>query len=155
MRVLRITALIAIAGMLAGAGVALARDDKPVADWNQERVTSYGQELTTACDELKAAVSNTPASLDPVNQKAFYRAKDDVRLLASAARGLAKALGDGEGKAETQPRFKRIELLRNDAAENGRRALIADDVLAKVTPVGVALIKLAPYYREAPADGAE
>ncbi|MBW2242106.1 MAG: hypothetical protein JRH01_08965 [Deltaproteobacteria bacterium] len=147
MRIRRIVALFAGVALLAGAGAALARDDEPVADWNQERVTSYAKELSEACSALKDAVAKTPTNLLPANQRSFYRAKDDVRMLTSAARGLAKSLENGEGKEETLPRFKRIELLRNDAAENGRSAMLADDVLAKVTPVGVALIKLAPYYR--------
>ena len=66
-----------------------------------------------------------------------------VRVHASGVRSLES----GEGKEETLPRFKRIETLRNGAAENGRRAMIPDDVFAYITPVGTALIKLAPYYR--------
>ncbi len=133
--------------LLGAAGAGWAQGDEPVANWNQERLTSYAQELADACAALDDAIAKLPDNLDPANQASWYRAKDDVRMLASASRGLAASLANGEGKEATLPRFKRIELLRNDAAENGRRALIPEAVFAKITPVGTALIKLAPYYR--------
>ena len=64
-----------------------------------------------------------------------------------SAKSMARALEAGEGKDEAAPRFKRIQSLRRDAEENGRKALIPDDVFAKITPVGGAIIKLAPYFR--------
>lgn len=147
MRLRRIMALSVMVALLGVAGNAQEAGDQPVGDWNQERVTSYAKELSEACRGLKTAMDNLPSSLDPAAQAAWYRAKDDVRMLNSAARGLAASLESGEGKEATLPRFKRIELLRNDAAENGRKALIPEDVMAKITPVGTAIMKLAPYYR--------
>ena len=147
MRLLRLMALYLVVALLGVAGAALAADDEPVANWNQERVTGYASELSDACRELKTAMGKLPSNLDPSRQRSWHRAKDDVRMLSSAARGLAASLENGEGKEETLPRFKRLQLLRNDANENGRRAFIPDAILEKVVPVGVALNKLAPYYR--------
>lgn len=147
MRLRRIMAVLVVAALFGVAGAAQEEGGEPVADWNQERVTGYAKELSEACRELKTAMAQLPTSLDPAKQRSWHRAKDDVRMLNSASRGLAASLEKGEGKEETLPRFKRIEVLRNDAAENGRKALIPNSVLEKVTPVGVALMKLAPYYR--------
>ncbi len=122
-------------------------DDTAAARWDQARVTSYAKELATACGELKNALSALPPQVEPTAQRAFYQAKDDIRIMEHSANGLARALEAGEGRDEALPRFKRIQSLRRDAEENGRKALIPDDVFAKITPVGTAIIKLAPYFR--------
>ncbi|MAE95462.1 MAG: hypothetical protein CL910_12445 [Deltaproteobacteria bacterium] len=141
-------ALAAIAALLVPCFLLSASaQDEPPARWDQARGTQYGKELAVACSELKASLSALPAQVEPGAQRAFYQARDDVRLLDHAAKSLATALEAGEGKEEALPRFKRIQMLRRDAEENGRKALIPDDVFAKITPVGVALIKLAPYFR--------
>ncbi len=126
--------------------VATIAQEEPAAKWDQERVAGYAQELADACSELNVALSAVPLT-DPSGQRAFHQARDDVRMMDHSAKGLASALAAGEGRDEVLPRFKRIESLRRNAEENGRKALIPDPVFQKITPVGTAVIKLAPYFR--------
>lgn len=120
-----------------------------LANWNQERVASYAAELKTATQALYDEIVRMPR--DPkLNAEMYYQARDDVRTMNNSARFLAKALADGKGREETAPTFARIQTLRRDAEETGRNALIPDAVMARITPVGAALLKLRPYYEAEP-----
>jgi hypothetical protein len=107
-------------------------------------------ELEQATGELRRALEKLPIQNFATQERAFYQVRDTIRMLDRASSGLAEALKKGEGMEETHPRFKRILLLRDDAAEQGRRADIPNDVMDKVTPAGTALLKLRPYYEEEP-----
>ena len=136
-------------------GVALALGlgaQAELASWDQERVTSYAAELETATNELNRALAGRPTYVTQVNQRAFYQARDDIRVMHTSARHLHNKLKEGEGRDSTLPVFKRIRLLQRTAQEEGRKAAIPEDIMAKATPVGVAIIKLRPYYEEEPAD---
>jgi hypothetical protein len=139
------------AAFLLAAGAAHAE----LAKWDQQRVTKYAQELSTATEDLRRALEKLPIQQFATQQRAFYQVRDTIRMLDRAANGLAEALASGEGMEATYPRFKRILLLRDDAVEQGRRADIPNDVMDKVTPAGSALIKLRPYYEEEPPPGQE
>jgi len=134
-----------------GLGLALALAPaaafaQDLATWNQERVTQYAGELSTAChalyDELVALPSGAQIKREP-----YFQAREDVRSMNAAARHLASALESGEDRESTDPTFRRIQTLRRDAEESGRQALIPAAVMSKVGPVGVALLKLRPYYQ--------
>lgn len=120
------------------------------AAWSQERVTSYAKELVTATKDLDGALAARPSYVTQMNQRAFYQARDDIRMLHSSAAHLVSRLEDGEGRDETLPIFKRISLLRNSAAEEGRKAAIPEDIMDKAVPVGAALLKIRPYYEGEP-----
>ena len=139
-RTLRLFAALALLAPLLGP--AARAQDEPAARWDQERVTAYARELA------QAAMDEMPEQVVPAHQRAFYQARDDIRMLERAAQGFAKQLEAGASKEAVAPRFARIQALRRSAEENGRKALIPDAVMAKATPVGGALIKLAPYFRE-------
>ncbi len=145
-RTLRLFAALALLAPLLGP--AARAQDEPAARWDQERVTAYARELAQAAEALDAAMDEMPEQVVPAHQRAFYQARDDIRMLERAAQGFAKQLEAGASKEAVAPRFARIQALRRSAEENGRKALIPDAVMAKATPVGGALIKLAPYFRE-------
>jgi hypothetical protein len=140
----------AAASLWLAAGAASAE----LAKWDQQRVTKYAEELEVATGELRRALDKLPIQNFATQERAFYQVRDTIRMLDRASSGLAEALKKGEGMAETHPRFKRIQLLRDDAVEQGRRADIPNDVMDKVTPAGTALLKLRPYYEEEPAPSA-
>ena len=119
-----------------------------LANWNQERVTGYAKELVDACEGLAVAVNQLP--IQQAKQRVFYQARDDIRIMERAAKGLAAALESGEDRAATEARFKRIQLLRRDAEVNARGADFPEGVFDKIFPVGGALLKLRPYYEEDP-----
>jgi hypothetical protein len=121
-----------------------------LANWNQERVTGYAKELANACDELNVAMNQMP--IQQAKQRVFFQARDDVRMLERASHGLAAALESGDGREATEPRYKRIQLLRRDAEENSRQADMPDALMDKIIPVGVAILKLRPYYEEEPTE---
>lgn len=116
--------------------------------WDQERVTDIAQQLAEAMGELKDSLQDQPQSHDPTRQRALYAAREDVRLLASSTRHLAHRLEAGAGRLETYPIYKRIGMLRRSAEENGRKALIENPILGRITRAGELLIRIAPYYRE-------
>lgn len=131
----------AAAALALTAGVASAE----LAEWDQERAAKYAAELVVSTRELKRALDDVGIQ-NFAQQNAMYKVKDTVKLLDSAADGLARSLKDGKGRDETLPRFRRIETLRRDAEVEGRSADIPDSVFAKVIDVGSALLKLRPYY---------
>jgi hypothetical protein len=149
-----ILAAVCAAAFVSVIGVAGARAE--LATWDQARVTKYAEELVTATDELSRALESV--GIQNVTQaNARYQVRDTVQMLNTASTGLAEALKNGKGRDETMPRYKRVETLRRDAEEEGRRADIPENVFEKVFSVGGALIKLRPYYvdespPEAPAE---
>ncbi len=136
----------AAAGFVITAGAANAE----LASWEQERVAKYAAELTAATADLRKALDAVGIQ-NFAQQNAVYQVKDTVKMLDTAAGGLAEALAKGKGHDETLPRYKRVESLRRDAEEEGRSADIPDSVFEKVFSVGGALLKLRPYYVEEPA----
>ena len=118
------------------------------ASWDQARVTAYAVELATAANELREAMLQEPAIVSLAQQRAYYEAREDVRLIRNAAAHLAGRLKEGKGREETYATFRRIDTLRRDAEENGRKAEFSDTTMDKVFAVGAALIKIGPYYRK-------
>ncbi len=140
----------AAAAFVITAGAASAE----LAKWDQERVAKYGQELKVATNNLLLALD--AVGIQNIAQaNAMYQAKDTMEMLDRAADGLAEALKQGKGHDETLPRFKRIDTLRRDAEEDGRRADIPESVFERIFEVGGAMIKLYPYYIDQPARGEE
>jgi hypothetical protein len=135
----------AVAAFAITAGAASAE----LAKWEQERVAKYAEELTVATNDLKKALDAVGIQ-NFAQQNAMYQVKDTVKMMHSAAGGLAEALKNGKGRDETLPRFKRVQTLRRDAEEEGRSADIPESVFEKVFAVGSALIQLRPYYQEQP-----
>jgi hypothetical protein len=120
------------------------------AEWDQERMTGYANELLAATSDLNSALAARPSYVTQANQRAFYQARDDIRVMHHSTKRLVSRLEAGEGRDETHPIFKRISLLRNSAAEEGRKAAIPEDIMAKAVPVGAALLKIRPYYEGEP-----
>jgi len=133
----------AAAAFLLTAGAASAE----LAQWNQERVAKYGEELAVATQALKEALDDVGIQ-NFAQQNAMYQVKDTVEILHRTAGGLAEALKSGKGREETMPRYRRLKSLQRDAQEEGRSADIPESVFEKVFAAGSALIKLAPYYEE-------
>lgn len=140
-----------LAGLGLGAALVLVSTaaSADLATWSQERVTQYAEELATATGALYDELQAMPREAE-LSAEMYWQARDDVRSMHSSARHLARALKNGDDREKTAPTFARIQTLRRDAEENGRKAMIPDPVMAKVGPVGVALLKLRPYYQEEP-----
>lgn len=124
-----------------------------LATWDQERVAKYAKDLVKASNDLEQSLKKIGIQ-NFANQNAMYQVQDTVGMLHTASRGLARALENGKGRDETMPRYRRIETLRRDAAEEGRRADIPEQVFEKVFQVGGALQRLRPYYVDQAAEEA-
>ena len=92
----------AAAAFLLTAGAASAE----LAQWDQERVAKYSEELAVATQALKEALDDVGIQ-NFAQQNAMYQVKDTVKILHSTASGLAEALKSGKGRDETMPRYKR------------------------------------------------
>jgi hypothetical protein len=144
----------ALAAAVAGLALAAGHASAELAQWDQARVTQYAQELEKACSELQRALDAQPTYTTPINQRSYYQASDDIRVMSNSAAHLVAELKGGKGREQTYPTFKRIRSLQHNAQEEGRKALIPENIMEKATPVGGSIIKLAPYYEEQkPSEG--
>jgi hypothetical protein len=55
-------------------------------------------------------------------------------------------LAAGEGREETYPTFKRIQMLRNDVASRTQRAHLTEPTLSKLAQAAALLTELEPFY---------
>lgn len=119
--------------------------------WDQPRVTTIATELSDAVAKASVEVDKQKGSrVDVGKERAYYEFREDMRLAKNTARHLAKELQSGKGREETYPTFRRLKTLRNDAAENARRADMPESALAAITSAGELLNRLRPYYEEEP-----
>ena len=144
-------AALAVAGALALAAVAGAARAE-LAKWDQKRVSAIATELADAVNKAAIEVDKGKGSrVDIGKERAFYEFAEDMRLAKNTSRHLAKELADGKGREETYPTYRRLKTLRNDAAENARRADMPDSAIATITAAGELMNRLRPYYEEEPA----
>jgi hypothetical protein len=123
-----------------------------LAKWDQTRVTAIAAELAEAVSKASLEVDKQKGSrVDVGKERAYYEFREDMRLAKNTSRHLAKELEGGHGREETYPTFKRLKTLRNDAAENARRADMPDSTVATISAAGELLLRLRPYYEEEPA----
>ena len=124
--------------------------------WDQARVTAIAVELAAAVDKATVEVAKEKGSrVDVAKERAYYEFREDLRLAKNTAKHLSKELQAGDGREETYPTFKRLKSLRNDAAENARRADMPDSTVAAITAAGALLNRLRPYYEEEPTEGGD
>ena len=123
-----------------------------LAKWDQARVTAIATELAEAVAKASLEVDKQKGSrVDIGQERAYYEFREDMRLARNTSRHLARELQGGQGREETYPTFKRLKTLRNDAAENARRADMPEATLATITAAGELLNRIRPYYEEEPA----
>ncbi|MCG8591602.1 MAG: hypothetical protein MJE66_20080 [Proteobacteria bacterium] len=118
------------------------------ANWNQERVTAIAVELAQSVKELRANARKNPDAPIGGPRRAQHAAREDLRLMENSSKHLVAQLEKGDGREETRAIYKRLQSLRRDAEENGRKARIPDDTLGKITATQDLLRRLAPYYED-------
>jgi hypothetical protein len=139
------------AAVAAWLGLASSPAAAELAKWDQPRVTAIATELADAVAKAAVEVDKQKGGrVDVSKERAFYEFREDMRLAKNSARHLAKELQAGKGREETYPTYKRLKTLRNDAAENARRADMPDSTIAAITAAGALLNRLRPYYEEEP-----
>ena len=75
--------------------------------WDQAKVTDLAKQVANATVELREIVEKNPDKPAGAARKAQYSAREDLRLLVSATKRLAKRLAAGAGRDETEGLFKR------------------------------------------------
>ena len=144
-RVKRIGLAMAAAAAL---GLASTSASAESATWDQEKVTAIAQELAIAVKDLRGIVRQNPDQIGAPQRRAQYAAREDLRLLQNTAQHLAQALEVGEGREETFPVYRRLQALRRDAEEDGRKAMIQTSTMEKIAVAEEILARLGPYYAE-------
>lgn len=146
----RRVACLAVALSIAVLGAASARaEDQPErmpVKWDQARVTQYAKELNAAVTDALKQVRKSPTQTAVSQRQVWYDMKESLRLLENSTGRLQTALQKGEGAEETRATFDRIELLRKDAEETGRKSMIPDPVLAALVKAGAIHNQMRPYY---------
>jgi hypothetical protein len=134
--------------LVAGLAVAAAAE---LAAWDQKRVAALAKELADAVGKAAVEADKGKGSrVDVGKERAYYEMREDLRLAKNTARHLAKELEDGKGREETYPTYRRLKTIRNDAAENARRAVMPDETVGAITAAGALMLRLRPYYEEEP-----
>ena len=118
-----------------------------LAQWDQERVTALGAELTEACDALYNTFVKEPAqTLGSGQSKDYYRLRQVIRRVKTEARHLSTALGEGEGYDQTLPIYENLMTMVRDARAIAKRTFTSNYVLDKAAVTSDLLRRIAPYY---------
>lgn len=134
-------ALVAFVGLL----VALPATSQTT-EWDQAAVTAIAVQLVEVAGDLRSSVRRAPEPPARRARRAHLQALDDLRVVQSSVRSLARQLEAGAGREETYPTYRRIRTLRRDIAQNASRALITEPTLGKLEAARVLLDQLAPFY---------
>jgi hypothetical protein len=140
-----------------GSGVALAlclaaaagAQDKPEGTpvrWDQARVTQYATELSDAVKRLRHEVRKAPLGNTLVERQSRQELLEDLRLIDSSTSHLRNQLVQGADRDQTLATFRRIETLRNDAAENARKSLLPQPMMDALVKAGEIHNRMKPYY---------
>jgi len=146
-----------VAGLVASAAVgvaalglaASARAEDPAGEpvkWDQARVTQYSVELNQAIEEAVHQLRKSPLQTQPGQRQAWYDMREDLRLLENTSDHLQKQLQAGAGADETRATFDRIESLRHQAEEHGRKLATEEPVMAGLVNAGAIHNQMRPYY---------
>jgi hypothetical protein len=118
-----------------------------LAQWDQERVTALGAELTEACDALYDTFVKEPEKgIGSGQARDYYRLRQVIRRIKTEARHLSASLAAGEGYDQTLPIYENLMTMVRDARELSQRTFTSNFVLDKAAAAGDVLRRIAPYY---------
>jgi hypothetical protein len=118
-----------------------------LAAWDQAEVTALSKELETATRALYETFIKKPAaSLGSTQSQAYYRLKQEVRVLRVEARELAASLEKGEGREQTLPIYDHLMQLVRIARDDAAKTFNTQDVAERAAAVRGVLNRLGPYY---------
>jgi hypothetical protein len=117
-------------------------------EWNQDEVKALSAELATAVGELRREVRRMPdPGVQAMQSNARLRFQEDTKRIEQNATSLSRDVGNGKTHDETAGRYYRLDSLVRSAAEEGRRLMFPEQVLAKIEVAGGLLDRLDAYYR--------
>jgi hypothetical protein len=123
--------------------------------WDQKAVTAIATKLASALRDLRVTVRKSPqATKGSPQRRSQFTARETLRMLVITSQRLAGQLQAGDDQDATLPTFRRLQSLRRDAEQDGRRADIAAPTLERIASAQALVDQLAPYYEEAPSAAA-
>jgi len=118
-----------------------------LAQWDQERVTAIGAELSEACNALYDTFVKEPEkTIGSGQSKDYYRLRQLVRRIKTEAKHLSSALAKGEGYDQTLPIYENLMTMVRDARAIAKRTFTSNYVLDKAAVTSDLLRRIAPYY---------
>ncbi|RIL01385.1 MAG: hypothetical protein DCC71_17940 [Proteobacteria bacterium] len=134
-----------VSGVVAAAPARAVEQGEEV-KWDQARVTQYAVDLNAAIGAATQALRQSPLQSAPQQRTVWFEMKEDLRLLRNTASHLQTELQAGAGLEETRATFARIETLRHDAEEIGRKSMIPAPVMDALVKAGAIHNQMRPYY---------
>jgi hypothetical protein len=147
-RLLRAAAVVVVSCAVFAAASANAEkrpEGEPV-KWDQARVTQLANELNAAVNDAVHAVRKSPTQQQIGQRQSWYDMREALRLLENTTGHLQTELQKGASQEETLSTFKRIETLRRDAEEIGRKSALPEPVMAALVKAGAIHNQMRPYY---------
>ncbi|MGH0029561.1 MAG: hypothetical protein ACQGVC_07210 [Myxococcota bacterium] len=118
--------------------------------WDQAKVTQLATDFATEAGQVRQQLRLQGNAVEGFGQsRNDYVLSDQLRLISQEARHLSRQLGDGKGRDETFPVYRRLRLLIRDAQETARRTEMVEQVTDKIAAARATLEKLEPYYPDA------
>jgi hypothetical protein len=114
--------------------------------WDQARVTQYATDLKLAVKDAVQEVRKSPTQVAVQQRQVWYDLKESLRLLENSTGHLQTELQNGASAEETRATFDRIESLRHDAEETGRKSMIPAPVMDALVKAGAIHNQMRPYY---------
>lgn len=114
--------------------------------WDQARVTQYAVDLNLAVKDAVLQVRKSPTQVAVQQRQVWYDLKESLRLLENSTGHLQTELQNGASADETRATFDRIESLRHDAEESGRKSMIPAPVMDALVKAGAIHNQMRPYY---------
>jgi hypothetical protein len=137
---------VSIAIFAAASANAEKRPEGEPVKWDQARVTQLAKDLNKAVNEAVHAVRKSPTQQQISQRQSWYDMRESLRLLDNTTGHLQNELQKGAGQEETLSIFNRIESLRHDAEETGRKSMIESSVMDALVKAGAIHNQMRPYY---------
>ena len=130
----------------AGAASAEKRPEGEAVKWDQARVTQMAKDLHVAIGEAVQQMRMSPTQITVQQRHVWYDLRESLRLLDNTSGHLQSELQKGSSGEETRATFERIETLRRDAEEAGRKSMIPSPVMDALVKAGAIHNQMRPYY---------
>jgi hypothetical protein len=114
--------------------------------WDQARITQFAVDLNVAVKDAVQQVRKSPTQVAVQQRHVWYDLKEALRLLENSTGHLQTELQNGASAEETRATFDRIESLRHDAEETGRKSMIPAPVMDALVKAGTIHNQMRPYY---------
>jgi hypothetical protein len=118
-----------------------------LATWEQAKVAALAKELETVAHALyDTFIKKPPPSVGSMQSQAYYRLKQEVRVIRMEARQLVASLEKGEGREQTLPIYDHLMQLVRIARDDARKVFVTQDVGERAAAARGVLNQLGPYY---------